>query len=90
MKNSELIVETKKGKEKFNILLKIEDDDTFYVIYTKNEKNKSGDTIAYAATYMDEDGIQSLKPIERDDILEYLDSILLHIESNMINKESGN
>lgn len=88
MKSSKIVIETDNKKESFNILLKIEDNEEEYIIYTKGEKNDCGDTIAYAATYEVEDGQQVLKPIIRDDILEYLDSILIHIQNSIEKKES--
>lgn len=86
-KNNKLIVESDSGKEIFEILIKVETNDEVYIIYTKNELNKYGDTIAYAASYEFVDGKQILKPVINDSILEFLDSILVQIESKM-NKES--
>ena len=90
MKSNKIVVESDNGKETFAILLKIEDDDTEYIIYTKGEMNDCGDTIAYAATYENISGRQILKPIIREDILEYLDSILLSVQTNIKKLESGN
>ena len=83
MKNNKLIIENGETVEKYDILLNIEVSGNNYVIYTKREKNEFGDIIAYAGNYEFLDGVQSIKPIEDEEILEFLDRVLLNIQSKM-------
>lgn len=83
MKNNKLIIENGEKVEKYDILLNIEVSGNNYVIYTKREKNEFGDIIAYAGNYEFLDGVQSIKPIEDEEILEFLDRVLLNIQSKM-------
>lgn len=87
---SKIVIDKEDKKEEFNVLFRVETDDKNhnYVVYTKEEQNDDGDTIAYAANYMKVNGKQILEPIEDEDILEFLDSILLQVQSKM-NKEVG-
>ena len=50
--------------------------------------NECGDIIAYAASYDYSNGSQKISPIEDADILEFLDVILLQIQSKMNNGEA--
>lgn len=88
MKNK--IVIDKETKEEYNVLFKVETDNnkTNYIVYTKGEKNKDGETIAYAANYCLKNGEYFLEPIENEDTLEFLDSVLLQVQNKM-NKEVG-
>lgn len=72
--------------KKCKILFKVEINKEKYVIYTNEEKNEYGDIIAYAAS-CDDNG---LNPIEDEELLEYLGTILLQIQKNIKNgkKES--
>lgn len=83
MKKNNLVIESGDSKEVFDILINVEANDTNYIIYTKHEKNECGDTIAYAANYEFIDGKQKIIPIEDDDILEFLDVILMQIQNKM-------
>lgn len=83
MKNNKLIIENGEKIEKYDILLNIEVSGNNYVIYTKREKNEFGDIIAYAGNYEFLDGVQFIKPIEDEEILEFLDRVLLNIQSKM-------
>ena len=83
MKNNKLIIENGEKVEKYDILLNIEVSGNNYVIYTKREKNEFGDIIAYAGNYEFLNGVQSIKPIEDEEILEFLDRVLLNIQSKM-------
>ncbi len=83
MKNNKLIIENGEKVEKYDILLNIEVSGNNYVIYTKREKNEFGDIIAYAGNYEFLDGVQFIKPIEDEEILEFLDRVLLNIQSKM-------
>ena len=83
MKKNNLVIESGDGKECFDILFNVEANDTNYIIYTKHEKNECGDTIAYAANYEYSSGKQKITPIEDEDVLEFLDVILLQIQNKM-------
>lgn len=83
MKKNNLVIESGDGKENYEILLNIEADDTNYIIYTKNEKNDCGDIIAYAGNYEFNNGRQKITPIKDEDVLEFLDGILLQIQEKM-------
>lgn len=83
MKKNNLVVEMNDTKEVYDILVNVEANEANYIIYTKNEKNECGDTIAYAANYEFVDGKQKIQPIEDDDVLEFLDTILMQIQNKM-------
>lgn len=83
MKKNNLVIESGDGKEIFDILLKVEACEKEYIIYTKHEQNECGDVIAYAGNYEFHDGKQKIVPVEDDDILEFLDIILLQIQNKM-------
>lgn len=88
MENNILMDNKKKEKYKILFELDLNDNDDKYVVYTRNQKNKDGDFIAYAAKYNIKDGNQFLEPILDEDIYEYMNDILLQIQSKM-NKEVG-
>ena len=83
MKKNKLVIEYGDNKEEFDILLKIEASDKEYIIYTKHEQNECGDIIAYAGGYEFFDGKQKITPVEDEEILEFLDIILLQIQNKM-------
>ena len=83
MKKNNLVIESKDGKENYDILLNVEADGANYIIYTKHEQNECGDTIAYAGNYEISNGRQKITPIEDEEILEFLDMILLQIQNKM-------
>lgn len=83
MKKNNLVIESKDGKENYDILLNVEADGVNYIIYTKHEQNECGDTIAYAGNYEFRNGRQKITPIENEEILEFLDMILLQIQNKM-------
>ena len=83
MKENNLIIENGNEKEMYKVLLNIEANDKTYIIYTKNEQNDYGDTIAYAGNYEFRNGRQKITPIEDEEILEFLDMILLQIQNKM-------
>lgn len=87
MKNK-LILEEKHGNTIYNPLIKVETDEETYIIYTKNEVNKSDNTVCYAGIYKYEDGKQIIEAIEDERTLEFLDSILIQME-NALNKKEG-
>ena len=63
------------------VLFRVEVNEKEYVIYTNDEKNECGDTIAYAAS-CDKNG---LNPVEDEEVLEYLGAILIQIQKNIKN-----
>ena len=85
---NKLIVDNK-NKDTYNILLKISTDDGDYIIYTKNEVNKIGDVICYAAKYELDNGMQKLMPIENINMLENLDEIFRQIVMLINKRESS-
>ena len=87
MKNNKLVIENGDTCEKYDILLNVELNNNNYVIYTKREQNEYGDVIAYAGNYEFLDGVQSIKPIEDEEILEFLDRVLLNIQAKMNGSE---
>ena len=87
MKNNKLVIENGDTSEKYDILLNVELNNNNYVIYTKREQNEYGDVIAYAGNYEFLDGVQSIKPIDDEEILEFLDRVLLNIQAKMNGSE---
>lgn len=87
MKNNKLVIENGNKTEKYDILLNIEVSNNNYIIYTKREQNEYGDIIAYAGNYEFLNGIQSIKPIDDEEVLEFLDRVLLNIQSKMNGSE---
>ena len=89
MKNK-IIIDEENQKDEYKVLFKvdIENKNDSYVVYTKDEKNEEGEVICYAATYEVDNGKQKLEPIENEEILEFLDSILLQVQGKM-NKNVG-
>ena len=73
MKNNKLVIENGDTCEKYDILLNVELNNNNYVIYTKREQNEYGDVIAYAGNYEFLDGVQSIKPIDDEKILQLPD-----------------
>lgn len=87
MKNSKIVLEKGKSKEEYNVILKVEALDKEYILYTKNEEDECGEKIAYAALY--DLNTNTIKPIEDDQVLEFLDSILIHIQNKIDFKEES-
>ncbi len=84
MKNK-LIIDKNGQKEEYNILFKVDitSKKMSYLVYTKDEKNKEGETICYAGCYGKSDGHQRIEPIEDEYTLEFLDSVLLQVQKKM-------
>ena len=57
------------------------------ILWTVGTPMSQGDIIAYAGNYEFLDGVQSIKPIEDEEILEFLDRVLLNIQSKMNGSE---
>lgn len=88
MKNK-IIIENGDKADKYDVLLNVDVGDNNYIIYTKREENEYGDIIAYAGNYQFIDGVQFIKPIEDEEILEFLDMILLNIQNKMNGGEAS-
>ena len=89
MKNSKLILEKGKSKEEYNIILKVEAINKEYILYTKGETDSDGEVIAYAAIFEENDGKQLIKPLEDNNMLEFLDSILINLQNKISTKEES-
>lgn len=71
----------------YDILLTIEAKDNKYILYTKNEKNDIDEIIVYAGILHEHDKEIEITPVLDDDILEYLDSILIQVQNNAKKEE---
>lgn len=86
MKNNSLTLKDSKGKKhEYRILLDIEDasKNLNYIIYTDENKNKNGDVVCYASTYVlsDKGNITKLKPVSKDEEFDFISRILGSLES---------
>lgn len=84
---NKLVIDNKK-KDIYKPLLKIKTENEEYIIYTKNEQNKLGDTVCYVSSYIFSDGTQRLEKIENDETIEWLDNIFMQVE-NLVNKKES-
>ena len=66
----------------YSILLTIEAKDNKYILYTKNEKNDVDEIIVYAGILHENGEEVEISPVLEDDVLEYLDSILIQVQNN--------
>lgn len=89
MKNKIMVIDDEGKKVVYHPLLKVLSEDGEYIIYTLNEKNKNGDTVCYVSAYNFENGQQVLKAVDEDNMLEFMDSILIHVQNLMNKKESS-
>lgn len=85
---NKLVIDNKK-KDTYKPLLKIKTDNEEYIIYTKDEQNKLGDTVCYVSSYNFSDGVQRLEKIESDETIEWLDNIFMQVQNLMNKKESS-
>ncbi len=88
MKNK-IVIENDDNKETYKLLLKVETHDNKYIIYTKDELNDCGDTICYVATYEFTGEKQIIKAVLDEQTIEFLDSLLIHIQTLANKKESS-
>lgn len=86
---NKLIIEQNEKKVEFIPLIKVDMEDKEYIIYTKDEQNELGDTVCYVSTYNFKNGSQTLEPIDEENTLEFLDEILMHVQTIMNKKESS-
>jgi len=77
MKDNFIKLKDSKGKNhEYRIILDIEDTSSKvnYIIYTNEDKNKNGDLICYASTYVlsAKGNITKLKPVSTDEEFDFL------------------
>ena len=70
------------NKIKCRILFNIECDDINYVIYTEDKKNKSGEIISYASSYVlsEKGNMTKLKPVTNKEEFDFISKILSSLE----------
>lgn len=83
---NKIVIDNDDLKKEYKPIIKVATDNEEYMIYTKNETNKIGDIICYAASYSFCDGKQVLLPIKDQNKLEVLDSIFVQVQ-NLVNKK---
>jgi uncharacterized protein YrzB (UPF0473 family) len=86
MKDNFMKLKDSKGKNhEYRIILDIEDTSSKvnYIIYTNEDKNKNGDLICYASTYVlsAKGNITKLKPVSTDEEFDFIGRILESLES---------
>ena len=87
MKNNYLKLKDKNGKSKeYRIILDVENTSSNlnYVIYTDDKKDKNGNIIAYASSYIlsDKGNMTKLKALETEEEYDLLSNILSSLETN--------
>lgn len=83
MEKNLLTLKDKEGnKKKYRILFNIECEDSNYVIYTEDKKNKSGEVISYASSYVlsDKGNMTKLKPVTDKEEFDFISKILSSLE----------
>ena len=86
MKDNNLILKDENGnKHEYRILIDVEDTNKKlnYVIYTDENKDKNGNVICYASTYVlsDKGNITKLKPVSKKEEFDFLNKVLSSLES---------
>jgi len=86
MKDNSLTLKDENGKKHdYRILLDIEDtnEKKNYVVYTDEKKDKNGDIICYASTYVlsKKGNMTKMKPVSSDEEFNFLSKILGSLES---------
>ena len=86
MKDNYLTLKDSKGKKhEYRIILDVEDTNKKqnYVIYTDESKDKNGDIICYASTYVlsSKGNMTKLSPVSKKTEFEFLSNILSSLES---------
>lgn len=85
MKNNFLVLKDSKGKKiEYRVLFDIFDNSSKlnYIVYTDEEKDKNGDVVCYASTYVlsEKGNMTKLKPVSSVEQLEFLSKILCSLE----------
>jgi len=86
MKDNYITLKDSSGKKHdYRILLDIEDTNSKvnYMIYTDENKDKNGDLICYASTYVlsDKGNVTKLKPVCTEEEYDFIGRILESLES---------
>ncbi len=86
MKDNNLILKDENGnKHEYRILIDVEDTNKKlnYVIYTDESKDKNGNVICYASTYVlsNKGNITKLKPVSKKEEFDFLNKVLSSLES---------
>lgn len=86
MKDNSLTLKDENGnKHEYRILLTVEDtnEKKNYVLYTDENKNKNGDVICYASSYVlsKKGNITKLKPVTENEEFDFLSKVLGSLES---------
>lgn len=86
MKDNGLTLKDENGnKHEYRILLTVEDtnEKKNYVLYTDENKNKNGDVICYASSYVlsKKGNITKLKPVTENEEFDFLSKVLGSLES---------
>ena len=86
MKDNFITLKDSKGKKNdYRVLFDVEDTDTKtnYILYTDEKKDKDGNIICYASTYVlsEKGNMTKLKPVSGTKELDFLSKILGSLES---------
>lgn len=77
-----LIGEDGVSKEyKVILTFETEENDNKYFVYTDNQKDEDGFLRTYAGIYHNEDGKESLLPVETDEEWQLIEKLLLKIDN---------
>ena len=83
MEKNLLTLKDKNGNTiKCRILFNIECENINYVIYTEDKKNKSGEIISYASSYVlsEKGNMTKLKPVTNKEEFDFISKILSSLE----------
>lgn len=86
MKDNHITLKDSHGKKhEYRVILDIEDTTlkVNYLIYTDEEKDKNGNVVCYASTYVlsDKGNVTKLKPISKEEEYDFLSKVLDSLES---------
>ena len=91
MKDNIITLKDSKGKKRdYRVLIDVENTSlkVNFIVYTDEEKDKNGDVICYASTYVlsDKGNITKLKPVSGEEEFEFLSKLLCSLESEQYEK----
>ena len=86
MKDNIITLKDSKGKKRdYRVLIDVENTSlkVNFIVYTDEEKDKNGDVICYASTYVlsDKGNITKLKPVSSSEEFDFLSKLLCSLES---------
>lgn len=86
MKDNFITLKDSHGKKhEYRIILDVEDTTlkVNYLVYTDESKDKNGNVVCYAATYIlsDKGNVTKLKPISKEEEYDFLSRVLGSLES---------